>query len=68
MLPDSVTAPVAKAIRFIEPDSSDDIGLDAIAQAAGLSRFHLTRAFGQVTGYPPMRYLTARRLTAAAHA
>jgi len=39
--------PVAKAIWFIEFHSGDFVDLDSIAQFAGLSRFHLTRAFGQ---------------------
>jgi len=68
MLLDAVMDPVAKAIWFIEFHSGDPIDLDSIAEAAGLSRFHLTRAFGQVTGYSAMRYLRARRLTEAARA
>ena len=58
--------PVAKAIWYIEFHCGDPIDLDAIAENAGVSRFHLTRAFGQVTGYSVMRYLKARRLTEAA--
>jgi len=66
MLLDTVVDPVAKAIWFIEFHSNDPVDLDAVAKAAGLSRFHLTRAFGQVTGLSVMRYLKARRLTEAA--
>jgi len=66
MLLDAVMDPVAKAIWFIEFHSGDSVDLDSIAQFAGLSRFHLTRAFGQVTGYSVMRYLKGRRLTEAA--
>ncbi len=68
MLLDAVMDPVAKAIWFIEFHSSDQVDLDEIAHFTGLSRFHLTRAFGQVTGYSVMRYLKARRLTEAARA
>ncbi|MGZ5178814.1 MAG: AraC family transcriptional regulator, partial [Burkholderiales bacterium] len=68
MLLNAVMDPVAKAIWFIEFHSSDPVDLEAIAQFAGLSRFHLTRAFGQVTGYSVMRYLKGRRLTEAARA
>ena len=60
--------PIAKAIWYIEFRSSDAIDLDAIAEIAGVSRFHLTRAFGQVTGHSVMRYLKGRRLTEAARA
>lgn len=66
MLLRTVMDPVAKAIWFIEFHSGEAIDLDAIAAHAGLSRFHLTRAFGQVTGYSVMRYVKARRLTEAA--
>ena len=66
MLLDAVMDPVAKAIWYIEFHSGDPIDLDAIAEVAGVSRFHLTRAFGQVTGHSVMRYLKGRRLTEAA--
>jgi AraC family transcriptional regulator len=68
MLHETVVDPVTKAIWFIESHSSDPVDLDALAQHAGVSRFHLTRAFGQVTGYSAMRYVKARRLTDAAYA
>jgi AraC family transcriptional regulator len=64
----AVLDPVAKAIWYIEFRSGDPIDLDAIAESTGLSRFHLTRAFGEVTGHSVMRYLKARRLTEAARA
>lgn len=66
MLLETPVDPVAKAIWFIELHSSEPIDLDTIASSAGVSRFHLTRAFGEVTGYSVMRYLKARRLSEAA--
>lgn len=42
------------------------LSLAVIAQAAGVSRCHLVRAFGAATGRSVMRYLRARRLTEAA--
>ena len=66
MLLETPMDPVAKAIWFIELHSSDPIDLEVIAAAAGVSRFHLTRAFGEVTGYSVMRYLRARRMSEAA--
>jgi AraC family transcriptional regulator len=68
MLMDVVVDPIAKAIWYIEFRSGDPIDLEAIAESAGLSRFHLTRAFGEVTGHSVMRYLKGRRLTEAARA
>lgn len=57
---------IAKAVWFIEGNLGRGLDLDEIAQAAGASRFHLTRAFGQALGRPVMRYARARRLSAAA--
>jgi AraC family transcriptional regulator len=58
--------PVDKALWYVESHFAREIDLDEIAAVAGVSRFHLTRAFGEATGYPIMRYLRARRLTEAA--
>ena len=58
--------PVQKALWFIESHSSASISLDDVAECAGVSRFHLLRAFAAATGLPIMRYLRGRRLTDAA--
>ena len=58
--------PVQKAIWFVEGHLGEDFGLEDVADVAGLSRFHLVRAFGQVTGRSVMRYVRARRLSEAA--
>jgi AraC family transcriptional regulator len=58
--------PVEKAIWFVESHFASDIKLDDVAQASGVSRFHLVRAFGAVTGRSVMRYARARRLSEAA--
>ena len=39
-----------KAIWYIESHLDDELSLDAIADAAGVSRFHLSRAFAASTG------------------
>ncbi len=57
---------VGKAIWFIETHFSGDISLDDIAKSAGVSRYHVARAFGFATGCSVMRYLRGRRLTEAA--
>jgi AraC family transcriptional regulator len=57
---------VGKAIWFIETHFSGDIALDDIAKYAGVSRFHIVRAFGFATGRSVMRYVRGRRLTEAA--
>jgi AraC family transcriptional regulator len=58
--------PVVHALRFIEERLAEDLCLDDIAAAAGLSRFHLSRVFVAATGMPIMHYLRGRRLTEAA--
>jgi AraC family transcriptional regulator len=63
------TNPVAKAVWFIEIRLAEEgLSLDRVAEAAGVSRFHLSRAFGLATGCSVMRYVRGRRLTEAARA
>jgi AraC family transcriptional regulator len=56
--------PVAKALGFIESHFTGELTLGDISEIAGVSRFHMVRAFGMTTGYPVMRYVRGRRLTA----
>ena len=58
--------PVGKALWFIESHFASDIALEDIANIAGISRYHMTRAFGGATGHSIMRYVRGRRLTEAA--
>jgi AraC-like DNA-binding protein len=44
----------------------EGIGVDDMAEAAGLSRAHFSRAFKRVFGEPPNSYLLNRRLERAA--
>src|SRR5713226_3684691 len=60
--------PAQKALWFIESHLARELSLDEIAGIAGVSRFHLVRAFGAATGFSVMRYVRARRLTEAARA
>lgn len=51
---------VAAACRLIE--TAEELpGLDALAQAAGMSPFHFHRIFKQVTGLTPKAYVAAHR-------
>jgi len=59
---------VQKAIWFVEGHLGEDFALEDVAEVAGLSRHHMVRAFGQVTGRSVMRYVRARRLSEAARA
>jgi AraC family transcriptional regulator len=58
--------PANKALWYVESHFAEDITLDEVAKACGISRFHLTRAFGATTGLSIIRYLRARRLSEAA--
>jgi AraC family transcriptional regulator len=60
--------PAQKALWFIESHLADALTLDEIAGVAGISRFHMVRAFAAATGLPVMRYVRIRRLTEAARA
>ena len=57
---------VKKALWYIESHSAGPLTLGDVAEASGLSRFHLARVFPAVTGYSVFAYLRARRLTEAA--
>ncbi|MEA2894563.1 MAG: AraC family transcriptional regulator, partial [Bradyrhizobium sp.] len=52
----------------IESHLAGALTLDEVAAVAGVSRFHLVRAFAAATGFSVMRYVRARRLSEAAHA
>ena len=59
--------PVTKALWYIDSHYAQDITLEDVAACAGVSRFHLLRAFGTATGRSIMGYVRGRRLTDAAH-
>ncbi|MCX7305112.1 MAG: AraC family transcriptional regulator [Hyphomicrobiales bacterium] len=58
--------PVAKALWYIESHLEKDFALDDIAASSGVSRFHLSRAFGAVLNCSVMEYVRSRRLSEAA--
>jgi AraC family transcriptional regulator len=60
--------PAHKALWFIESHLAGELTLDEIAGVAGISRFHMVRAFAAATGLSVMRYVRARRLSEAARA
>jgi AraC family transcriptional regulator len=55
-----------KAVWYIESHLSGDLSLETIADAVGVSRFHLSRAFGLTVGCALASYVRGRRLTQAA--
>src|SRR3954468_17312614 len=60
--------PAQKALWFIESHLAQPLNLDEVAAIAGVSRFHIVRAFAAATGLSVMRYVRARRLSEAARA
>src|SRR5437899_5960884 len=60
--------PAQKALWYIESHLAEPLTLDDVAGVAGVSRFHLVRAFAAATGLSVMRYVRARRLSQAARA
>ena len=57
---------VSKALWYIETNFEEEFTLDDVATVAGLSKFHLVRAFGTYFGKSVIRYARERRLTEAA--
>lgn len=58
--------PVVKALWYIESHFGEAISLDEIADAAGCSRYYLSRAFGLAVGCSLSGYIRGRRLSEAA--
>jgi AraC family transcriptional regulator len=56
---------LARVKAHIHDNLAREVTLDDLAAVAGLSRFHLCRAFREMTGLPPHAYLTRARLAAA---
>lgn len=56
---------VEQAVLFIEQHSTEEIGLAEIAQAANLSKYHLSRLFKSKIGISPYEYLLNDRLNQA---
>ncbi|HEY0411726.1 MAG TPA: AraC family transcriptional regulator [Allosphingosinicella sp.] len=57
---------VERARAFIHAHAGEPVTLEAVAAAAALSRFHLTRSFAEVHGLPPLAYHRRLRLDEAA--
>jgi len=58
--------PAQKALWYIESHLGNELSLEEISSVAGVSRFHMVRAFAAATGFSVMRYVRARRLSEAA--
>ena len=63
--PRPAVAYVRRARDLIDRDYAEPLDLDAMAAAAGFSRFHFARAFRTAYGETPAAYLTRRRVERA---
>ncbi len=57
---------IAAALRHIEENAAEPLGLDAMAGVACMSKYHFLRCFRQIVGMPPYEYLLNLRLRRAA--
>jgi AraC family transcriptional regulator len=56
---------VSAAVRFIRENYAHEVALSDMAQAAGMSPFHLTRLFKKTMGMSPHQYLVEVRVHSA---
>lgn len=56
---------ITRAIEFLLDHLADPVKLSDVAEASGLSRYHFSRAFKEMTGESPMRFLLTRRIVRA---
>jgi len=57
--------PVRRAIELLRERLDAEVTLDALADHAGMDKFHLCRAFRTQVGLPPHAYLTSLRILRA---
>lgn len=54
-----------RLVAYLDANLAENVSLDALARIAGLSPFHLCRAFKASTGLPPHRWRAVRRMERA---
>jgi len=63
--PATIPGAVKRAREYIDAHIAENPSLDIISQAAGMSSFHLLRAFKEAIGVAPHAYLVQRRVEMA---
>ncbi len=63
--PADAAAPLLRARDLLHASPAQPVSLDELAAAAGLSKFHLLRAFAKRFGLPPHTYHTQLRIATA---
>lgn len=51
-----------RALTFMHDNLGESLSLQAVASAAGVSKFHFARLFRLETGHSPMEYLMLQRI------
>jgi AraC-like DNA-binding protein len=64
-VPDDLLVHLRRAHDLADRHYADPLDLDALAGAAGVSKYHFLRCFAAVYGRTPARYLTERRIERA---
>ncbi len=64
-MPDSLLVHLRRARDLADRHYADPLDLDALAAAAGVSKYHFLRCFSVTYGKTPARYLTERRIERA---
>jgi len=59
-------ARILRAVQLAEDVQGEEIGVEDMARAAGMSRYHFSRRFRDVVGTSPYRYLLEVKLARAA--
>ncbi|HZA76622.1 MAG TPA: AraC family transcriptional regulator [Acidimicrobiales bacterium] len=65
MVPARLLPHLRRARDLADRHYADPLDLDALAQAANVSKYHFSRCFAETYGDTPMRYLTRRRIERA---
>jgi AraC family transcriptional regulator len=56
---------VERAIAYMKEHLTEPLDLDQLARVAAVSKFHLVRVFGEMTGIPPRYFLACLRIQRA---
>ena len=63
--PDALIPHLREARNLVDRHYAEPLDLDALAAAAGVSKYHFLRCFTATYGITPARYLTERRVERA---
>jgi AraC-like DNA-binding protein len=65
VVPAALLPHLRQARDFADQHYAEPLNLEALARAAGVSKYHFARCFAATYGEPPMRYVIRRRIERA---